>query len=849
MSTRNLASLMVPALVAGVASAYPAAWLGGCLMLQGGADPVRALSRAGAQAWAGLTTPWLLPLNAGSAAGALLAMLSALMISVLSAQSLGNFDPGREYGDARWATVREIRRLGNESEPWANIMYTRDCWLATKPFNAFSSKQLGAMSLNTCVIGSTGAGKGYRYIGPLVMQLVGNVLPYSYPGLLLPSRPSEPDPRRGGEWQDESCDFLITDSKGDTLREYGHLLEAAGYEIRVLDCIGFEYDRFNPFAAIPVYAVDSVDPEAVSIMVRWSAAGQQQAPLRLRLSGDERAPGAPLRASTANGEASITVTLRSRTAEADADPLADGLIGADARKAAARAGVSDERIAKMYDDSRYTRTRISLDVVASNATLAPLGIVVEADLGPFVDEPVPAGSATSALSDDGSAICRWEEEVPARSLAVAGWTTHIRAMRSPDAVELTRTIDGLVSNLQEPGKPQGDEFWANTERLFLTALAAYCFERYQNPDMRCLAVMMRYLDLAKVDMTGSVKSPLDVAFDEWEEGRRFVPAEQGSRAARSRATGGSWVPTADGPHSPSRSLALHCYHAFHQGAAETLQSILISCSTALLKMFVGRVQDATSCDELMLDSLGDPGRRQAVFLLVDDQDHSFDFLAAMAIHQAVTLNCRKANRVYGSKLPRPVHFILDEFANIATIPSFERIIAVTRSRNVVMHVILQSLNQLSSRYGDDASTIRDNCSALLFLGGQSEQTLEGLSKLSGTETVDEVTTSRTGQALSPTTRNRNRHARDLATIAQLRMLDADDAVVMIDHQRPFRGPKVDTNRHPLYRYVWSAHPRPRGAPKPLYDEPFDYAAYRQRASRGTTRVKTRHPAAAGAVSH
>ena len=68
---------------------------------------------------------------------------------------------------------------------------------------------------------------------------------------------------------------------------------------------------------------------------------------------------------------------------------------------------------------------------------------------------------------------------------------------------------------------------------------------------------------------------------------------------------------------------------------------------------------------------------------------------------------------------------LQVYATPAVIPDFDKVISVVRSRDIFVSLILQSLTQLKSMYGDaNAKTIINNCDHLLYLGSQGIETAE-----------------------------------------------------------------------------------------------------------------------------
>jgi hypothetical protein len=135
-----------------------------------------------------------------------------------------------------------------------------------------------------------------------------------------------------------------------------------------------------------------------------------------------------------------------------------------------------------------------------------------------------------------------------------------------------------------------------------------------------------------------------------------------------------------------------------------------------------------------LDTPGD--RKTALFIIISDTDTTFNFVAALMYSQLFNMLCDKADNVYNGRLPVHVRFLLDEFANIGTIPNFDKLIATIRSREISACVILQAQSQLKNMYKDNAETIIGNMDTRLFLGGSEKTTLKDLSESLGKETID-----------------------------------------------------------------------------------------------------------------
>lgn len=122
----------------------------------------------------------------------------------------------------------------------------------------------------------------------------------------------------------------------------------------------------------------------------------------------------------------------------------------------------------------------------------------------------------------------------------------------------------------------------------------------------------------------------------------------------------------------------------------------------------------------------DLGRKRTVlFLNVSDTDRVFDGIVNVFHTQTLQLLCEEADGNEDGRLKVPVRMIMDDFAASARIPDFDKVISVIRSRDISVSLILQSMTQLESMYGNAAATtIINNCDHLLYLGCQDQKTAE-----------------------------------------------------------------------------------------------------------------------------
>lgn len=111
-------------------------------------------------------------------------------------------------------------------------------------------------------------------------------------------------------------------------------------------------------------------------------------------------------------------------------------------------------------------------------------------------------------------------------------------------------------------------------------------------------------------------------------------------------------------------------------------------------------------------------RPTAVYLIVPDESTALYGLASLFVEQSYAEMVRFADEREDNRLPRPVDFIIDEFASFPG-TDWPAKLTAARSRRIRFILALQSLSQLYDRYGREAgNTIISNCRCLLLMGGR-----------------------------------------------------------------------------------------------------------------------------------
>lgn len=390
-----------------------------------------------------------------------------------------------------------------------------------------------------------------------------------------------------------------------------------------------------------------------------------------------------------------------------------------------------------------------------------------------------------------------------------------------DEKGILKFVECLVKNTTGDKEHSGDPFWENAEKLLYTALVGYLIAHCP-PEDRNVGGLIMLLALADArEDDEDYMSPLDMLFNEIETGRRLAPKATATAYDPERrdfdegVEAFEWIEVGK-PAKPEEDFSLATYKQFKVAAGKTMKSIMVSCNVRMKPFDIDEVRELLSYDEMDLGHLGDASRKTVVFASMSDTDSTFDFLFALLMHLAMDTLCEVALSRFQGRLPRPVHFMFDEFANIGRVPDFERMITVTRSRNIAVSMILQSLSQLKETYGDNnAATIVNACDTFVYLGGKSNETNKEISEMVGKQTVKNMTVNDSRGANPSTTRNYGVFERDLIQASEIARMPRDEGLVLINGAQPFKDKKYDLRKHPR-----SARLEGRG--------PFDFKEYRAR---------------------
>lgn len=159
--------------------------------------------------------------------------------------------------------------------------------------------------------------------------------------------------------------------------------------------------------------------------------------------------------------------------------------------------------------------------------------------------------------------------------------------------------------------------------------------------------------------------------------------------------------------------------------------------TSRLQIFqsidVGRLISRNQVD---FHKIAEGKKPYGIYLITPDYDTKYNMLVSTFISQLYLTAVEDAEKYYGGKLPRKMHLILEEFANIPKIDQLTAKMTVCLGRGIQFMLVIQNKQQLISVYGeDDATTILDNTHNKIYLLAGDGDTREWFSNQLGKTTI------------------------------------------------------------------------------------------------------------------
>ena len=338
-------------------------------------------------------------------------------------------------------------------------------------------------------------------------------------------------------------------------------------------------------------------------------------------------------------------------------------------------------------------------------------------------------------------------------------------------LDIDRVLEAITEGTKKT-EQQGEDFWIQAEALLIRSFIAYLwFDGQDNdymPNLSMIADMLRHVERKNP----KVPSPVEQWFEEQNQLRPNNYAYK------------QWT----------------LYNDSYK--AETRASVLAIASARYSVFDHEQVADMIRKDTMEIDKWNE--EKTAVFIAIPETNKSYNFIAAIFMATVMETLRHKSDQVRLGKLQLPkgkkllhVRFLIDEFANIGRIPNFEEALATFRKREMSFSIILQSLAQLQKMYKYGWEGIVNNCSTLLFLGGDEEKTTKYLSHRADKQTISLRKYSKSHGRNGGGSESRDKTGRDLLTPGEIGHLDGDECLVYISKEYVYKDKKYYAFDHPL----------------------------------------------------
>lgn len=332
-----------------------------------------------------------------------------------------------------------------------------------------------------------------------------------------------------------------------------------------------------------------------------------------------------------------------------------------------------------------------------------------------------------------------------------------------DDKDVLKLVSNIVRNTTPKGAQSNDPFWERAETALMEALILYLIHEAP-PEEQNFPMVMEMIGAAEVrEEDEEYASVLDELFERLEN--------------------------RDPEH-----LAVKQYHIFKLAAGKTAKSILISLGVRLEKFNLPQIMGVVNHDEMDFPSVGE--KKTALFAVIPDNDSSLNFIIGMMYTQLFQELYYRADHLHSGQLPVHVHFVMDEFANVALPDEFDKLLSTMRSREISVSIIIQNMAQLKALFEKQWESIVGNCDEFLYLGGNEQSTHEYVSKLLGKETIDTNTYGQSKGRNGSYSTNWQISGRELLMPDEVRLLDNRDALLFVRGECAIRDEKYDLLRHP-----------------------------------------------------
>lgn len=458
---------------------------------------------------------------------------------------------------------------------------------------------------------------------------------------------------------------------------------------------------------------------------------------------------------------------------------------------------------ELRDPKEENNTYLSKNIAVSNDVLSNMNMLVIGGSGSYkttsvLTPNILAASMTNVILDIKGDLLKKHGNY----LKAHGVTVKSLNLINPEEsdrynpmtyLEKETDVIQLISNIQESVKPpdaqKGDPFWDDGVALYLQAMFFHEWlgakEENRKPTLNNILKLVN-MESKHVKLEGEEeeKTELQIEMDRLSElhGKDYPPVRD--------------------------------YRKLKEGAEETVRSIIIMVNAMFRLCEVSSVKRIFEKDDIDIPSLGlgvdgNPNKRTALFLVMPDNDPSFNFIISMFYTQLFNVLMHIADSRADGKLPVHVRLWADEFYAGPKPSRTETLMGTIRSRNLSIVPLLQSVSQAKALFPQERwEVFLENCAVMIYLGSgpAAFSTHEYISKLLGEMTIDTRNDSVTMGMHGSSSLNNQRAGRGLMTPAEVRRLSRKKCIIFMEGQYPI----LDWKNLPFEMPEWKESERLAG---------------------------------------
>jgi type IV secretion system protein VirD4 len=172
-----------------------------------------------------------------------------------------------------------------------------------------------------------------------------------------------------------------------------------------------------------------------------------------------------------------------------------------------------------------------------------------------------------------------------------------------------------------------------------------------------------------------------------------------------------------------------------RSGSQNADTIMSELSMRLSAWDLQAIRATTEANELNVQDIID----KPTLFIVELRESELEMLRPMAnviVVELLRFLTKYAERCPGTALPRPVGFVIDEFASaLGRLPDIHVKLNTLRSRNISIVAAIQSIAQVKANYSEHADSVLAGFSTKIFMPNLDQQDGEWASKESGQMTI------------------------------------------------------------------------------------------------------------------